>query len=318
MSTVAPAGLEPEVTEALQAGLGDGLGRSVTITLLDRRTIKASSHPLEWLNVRLSSGEELQVVFKRLTGRHLGARQREVLVYRHLLPEVPLAAPRLYASVYDEEGGRYWLFLEALGFRRIVRRTRGFAAAALILARLHATFHGREHELVEHGFLVDQQDWYYENILRDARRQLEGQTGPDLLERFDELNAGYGALAAELCAQPRTLVHGDVYGDNFILDPQGSVWGLDWELAGVGLAPLDLAHLMFAWDSHRTEFVDAYAGEYRRRAALPWSTCDFERLLAACGVVVSLRYGGWVGGGHTGEGFLAELARAWERFRAFG
>ncbi|MFF3359094.1 phosphotransferase [Streptomyces sp. NPDC002917] len=61
--------------------------------------------------------------------------------------------------------------------------------------------------------------------------------GPDRLRR-----AGGG-----LTPRPSALIHGDLHRENFIVDPDGDLWTIDWELAMVGDPLYDLAthlHLM--------------------------------------------------------------------------
>ncbi|WP_406496138.1 aminoglycoside phosphotransferase family protein [Streptomyces sp. NBC_00846] len=70
---------------------------------------------------------------------------------------------------------------------------------------------------------------------------------------FAELGVHGAALdrlrreAARLTPRPFTLVHGDLHRENFIVDADGDLWTIDWELAMVGDPLYDLAthlHLM--------------------------------------------------------------------------
>src|SRR5205823_9456978 len=82
-----------------------------------------SSFALEELDIALSDGTVLELMFKDLSWRSLdtsGRRakplflhepRREIAVYRNLVP-VGLGPPRYWGSVIDEVAGRFWLFVE--------------------------------------------------------------------------------------------------------------------------------------------------------------------------------------------------------------
>src|SRR5205807_4296869 len=95
--------------------------------------------------VTLDCGERLGVVFKRLRpGEKLYGNEREVLIYRALLGGQRFGAPALYASVYDEARGHYWLFLEYAGQQTLHRAGMDeWRAAVRWLAGLHAAYWGR-------------------------------------------------------------------------------------------------------------------------------------------------------------------------------
>ncbi|MFI9379060.1 phosphotransferase [Streptomyces parvulus] len=71
------------------------------------------------------------------------------------------------------------------------------------------------------------------------------------LQEFGTLFAQLGILdealvhleknVAGLSERPFCLLHGDLHRENFIIDPQGDLWTIDWELAMVGDPLYDLA-----------------------------------------------------------------------------
>lgn len=67
------------------------------------------------------------------------------------------------------------------------------------------------------------------------------------------------AAAARLAALPHTVIHGDLYPSNVLVAGDG-IWAIDWELAGLGPAVLDVAALCAGrWsDSSRERLVRAY------------------------------------------------------------
>ncbi len=79
------------------------------------------------------------------------------------------------------------------------------------------------------------------------------------------IDAGPLRLVAEtarsLTRRPFCLLHGDLHRENFIVDPAGRLWTIDWELAAFGDPLYDLAthlHLM------------RYPADQEPRAALRW------------------------------------------------
>src|SRR5262249_42889827 len=135
--------------EVLEQGLSANFGRPVRVTALEGEPLETSSHSIDRLQVLLDSGERLRVIFKRLRRGHpLYGNEREVPIYRRLLVGGRFGSPTLYASVYDESQGRYWLFLEDLGERTLKgAHWEDWLAAIRLLAEMHGTYLGREDHL---------------------------------------------------------------------------------------------------------------------------------------------------------------------------
>src|SRR5262245_5762401 len=134
----------------LEEGLSTHLGRAVHIAALEGQPLEAqSTYPIDRLRVTLTSGEEIPVIFKRLSAApgSKGGR-REVLIYRRLLAGQRFGAPALYGYVHDHAQGRFWLFLEDLGEETLGGGDfHDWLAAVRLLAQMHATYHGREEGL---------------------------------------------------------------------------------------------------------------------------------------------------------------------------
>jgi thiamine kinase-like enzyme len=65
-------------------------------------------------------------------------------------------------------------------------------------------------------------------------------------------------VVERLEALPKTLVHGELYASN-VLVGDDRVCPVDWELAGIGPAVLDVAALTMGWaDDERRLLVDVY------------------------------------------------------------
>jgi hypothetical protein len=83
----------------------------------------STSYNTYLVTVRLISGDEFKVFLKdfgfsvRPKDSPKQRRERELRVYRELLPEAEIGAARYYGSISDESKGRLWLLLEFGLFR---------------------------------------------------------------------------------------------------------------------------------------------------------------------------------------------------------
>ena len=281
--------------EVLEQGLSAYFGLPVRIVGLKRRPLATSSHPIDRLRVTLASGERLRVVFKRLSpGEELYGNEREVLIYRRLLDGERFGAPALYASVYDEGERRYWLFLEDVGAATLDEGgVEEWFAAVRWLARMHGTYHGREADLRALACLMEHGPAYYHMVAQTARGNLELAGAGEALERFDALMGRYDSLVAYLVGQRRTLVHGDVFAQNLVLQPGGRIRAIDWESAAIGLGAWDLARLLDGWGSMQAAFLSAYLAEFERHVAGPFDQGGFQRLFGHCELLDALWHLRW-------------------------
>jgi aminoglycoside phosphotransferase len=184
---------------------------------------------------------------------------REPQVLAHLLSGTGLGAPDLVGTAHLA-GGRVVV--------QVVNRLPGvpltevgsvsvWCATAEWLGRLHARF--ADPDVRALPILLDY----------DARRlRAAAQPGIDRLVRSgarcgDRLAAVHDRAVRSLAALPATLVHGDFFAPNVIVDAGAGptqVGAVDWETAGRGPGVLDLAALVSgSWASaERTAMIDAY------------------------------------------------------------
>jgi hypothetical protein len=287
----------PSPIEVLEEGLSRSQGRPVRVADVDWGPSELSSHPVQRLRVRLDDGTRLKVVFKRLTDdvrpENNGGR-REVLVYRHLLAGGRFGAPGVYASVFDEDRGRFWLFLEDIGYRTLKHGAKEeWDAAVRLLAEMHGAYLGRTDELRRLNCLADHDGGYYRSITGSARRNMVLAGDPRALARFDALVRPFDSLADALTRQPRTFVHGDIFTKNLALQPGARVRPIDWESAGIGSPFLDLARLLDGWGTDKPAFVETYLVELERRAAVPVDRPAALRAFTECEIVSILWNLGW-------------------------
>jgi hypothetical protein len=308
------AGPAPE--DVLGEGLSDWLCRPVRVVAMVGRPLETSSHPISRLRVTLSSGEQLSVIYKRpRPGHALYGNEREVLVYRRLLSGRRFGAPALYGSAYEPGRGRYWLFLEDVGETTLEQEGEdAWLAAARWLAGLHGAYLGRAAELRALGCLGEHDADYYRLIARTAREHLVGAGAASALGRFDRLTADFDSVADYLAAQPRTLVHGDVFAGNLVVQPGPRVRALDWESAAVGLAAWDLTRLLDGWPEE-APFLDAYLAELARHTAAAPDEHAFRRTLAHCRFLSGLWHLRWSGEACRNGAFVEGLLRHLEAAR---
>jgi thiamine kinase-like enzyme len=301
--------------QVLEAGLTLRRGWPIRVVALERQSLEArSTHPIERLDVRLDSGERLRLVFKRFQRRSTAkGSRREVLIYRRLLERRGFGAPTVHASIYDDVLGDYWLFLEDLGERTLEEGDRDeWLAAVRWLAEMHGTWWGRAAELRALGCLEDHGSYYYWRIARTARRHLAQAGHPDTVRWFDGLMARFDSVVAHLMRQPRTLVHGDVFPHNVLLQPGPRIRPIDWESAAVGLGAWDLTRLLDGWGKDKPAFRAAYLSELARHSPLPCDPRSFETTVARCEVVDALWHLAWEAKACREEPFVLGLLQAME------
>ncbi|SFD47487.1 phosphotransferase [Streptomyces aidingensis] len=268
-------------------------GAAAPVTAVEERFPAArSTHRVHRLRLTLAGGRRLDAVFKRL--RHQPGKDagREVHVYRRLLADGALGAPRLYASLHDEAAGRYWLLLEDVG-RRGLDRCRGRAAEAAVrwAARMHALHQGREERLRGLGCLGEHGPEFCGLLVRAARRRIAGAAPHGLLDRFDRLAAGLPRTVRALGRQPRTLVHGDLAGHNLLVQHGGSrVRPVDWEWAAIGPGAWDLGRLLAGTGpaAVRNRLLTAYREEFARHTPDAPEPGALRAALAHCAVLRGL------------------------------
>jgi hypothetical protein len=307
--------------DVLEAGLRRSLERPVRIVDVDCVLCEVSSHPVERLRVRLDDGSRHRVVFKRLTNEarsQKGGSRREILVYRHLLAGDRFGTPKVYASVFDEARGRFWLFLEDVGYDTLTHGDREeWDAAVRLLAEIHGAYLGRTAELRRLNCLAEHDGDYYRLICADARRNVVLAGNCRALARFDALMRPFGRLVDNLIRQPRTLVHGDIFPRNFAIEPGPRIRPIDWEWAGIGSPFFDLSRLLDGWGSDIPSFIEMYLAGLERCALVSVARPFAFRAFTECEVVNALWHLGWSVERCQDEsdvnGLLDEIEALWAR-----
>jgi len=259
----------PDITDELRAALGQALSRHFAlerrIVALDRQPVPTcSSFALEELEVRLDDDSALQLIFKDISQQGMldAARHvkpsflydplREIETYRVLLAPSGLGMATYYGAVVDQPAGRYWLFLEKVsGLELYYVDFPIWQQVARWLAAMHSYFaaQGDLAAQVPTANLLKYDGDFYRTWMRRAQRfsQTNTTTQPSKAQSWIEwLATRYDRVVERLIDLPVTLIHGEFYASNVIVQGAGAslrVCPIDWETAAIGPGLIDLAAL---------------------------------------------------------------------------
>ena len=177
-----------------------------------------------------------------------GVGRREVGVYRHLGPQLPLAMPKFIAG--SPNGN--WIILEAILFGRSpsLWTQAVFFEAIDNLIRLHDRFWGLREDLGNFAWLSRPLEGDFDVYLAAATHAIDRilrqgtpaslARSPERLALLKRLTEQAGAIADPLRQETATLLHGDYWPGNIALDRDGRLVVYDWQLTGIGPPILDL------------------------------------------------------------------------------
>jgi hypothetical protein len=307
-----------ELQSELERVLRSYFGGPRSISRLERRTAAmCSSFALEELDLILDGETALSLMFKNLSRQALeeDARRvkpaflhdalREIEVYQQVLEPHRMGTAGFYGTVVDPQAARYWLFVEKVAGKELYQ-VGDFAIwqqVAAYLAVMHTRFAAPKNML-----LVDQMTHllaynanYFRLWLVRAQDFLQGGGQaplPEVHSFLERLNEGYEQVIEQLLLLPRTLIHGEFYASNVLVQPSEDglrVCPVDWEMAGVGPGLMDLAALTAGeWTEEQKR---ALALAYH--AALPPDNIWFGRpevmvsALDYCYLHIAMQWLGW-------------------------
>jgi hypothetical protein len=275
-----------------------------------------SSFALEELEVKLDDGATLHLLFKDVSleglseaGRlgkpvFLHDPLREIETYRRILvPHLPGAA-LYYGAVADAELGRYWLFLEKVqGVKLPDFALDTWKRVAQWLAAMHARFARRPdlRELAAVSHLIRYDGDLYRLWPRRAQaflRQMEPMVPTQALQRFDRLVGRYDQVIERLLALPVTLIHGELYGNNVLIQEtadQLRVCPVDWETTALGPGLLDLAALIAGeWtEEEKRDMALAYLDHLAPHDGWEPNVEEFLSALDCCRLHIAIQWLGW-------------------------
>jgi hypothetical protein len=236
----------------------DGLPPRHEVVAVRRQASEFATSARLWeLEVTLTDGTHLDLVHKeggrpaRLPGapRNVPAfvydPRREIHVYEQLLDGRQLGTPRLYASYVQPHAGRYWMFLEHVpGIQlRWASESAAWHRVAGWLAQAHATLQPSGRADTSRLLVHDRP--YYRRWLRRAQIFTD-PTNRNRRKTLAWLAGHHEKVVETLAGIPRTIVHGEFYPSNILVDESssdGRVSVIDWEMAALGPAVTDLAAL---------------------------------------------------------------------------
>jgi aminoglycoside phosphotransferase (APT) family kinase protein len=307
MSQPAAAATALARTAELRAALEPMLG---PIARLEHRpSAFGTSFAIEEIDVHLEDGTPLPILLKDLSPQALleGARRvkpafihdplREIEVYRSLLAPHRLGTAHCYGVVTDAAAGRFWLFLERVPGRELYQV--GEFSLWKSVTRWLAAFHSRfaSDAAGAQAFpLLSYDGDYYRLWLRRAQAFLPA--GGPARPGFTRLAGRYGRVVERLLALPVTLLHGEFYASNILV--QQTVAGLrvcpvDWEMASIGPGLMDLAALTAGgWtEAQKNELALAYYAQWAAQGAEAPQADAFLNALDHCRLHLAVQWLGW-------------------------
>jgi thiamine kinase-like enzyme len=231
-------------------------------------------------------------VIAKLSRTHIA--RLECLIYRDILPRLPVPRLEFYGTMPSEVQGLDWVFVEDAGETKLVREDpEDLRLATQWIAALHTS----AANLPEVEELPDRGPAHYLEQLRSARQRIAAShfntaLAPDqraILDRADGYLQSYEASWSELerlCrSMPRALAHGDLARRNTRFRVNADTRGLvvfDWEMAGRGVPAPDLA-------SSLIRKFPACLATYFSSIRQAWPALNFEDILRMAAVGRILR-----------------------------
>ena len=298
------------MAETLEDGLSRLHGRPAGVRELRREFLgTSSSFRTERLRVVLEGGKPLSVFLKDLNPAHqmdkaralrerdLEPSVRELRMYQAVLSPERFGTLHLYATRWEPERGIVWVFLED-GGRALLRNcidVDRWTAAARWAARFHAAT--RDLSDAQTSFLPQYDDTHYRKCLRRVEQML-----PRLEPRERQMvRRGLDCYARRidwLGALPRTVIHGQFFGQNILLRRRSvahHIAVIDWETAARGPGTFDLVSLTAGkWTkAQRQAMWAAYFEEYHATTGQRPDWAAFCRELATVALHQSLEWLTW-------------------------
>jgi Phosphotransferase enzyme family len=271
--------------------------------------VERTSFHLAELETELEDGSILRLLLKDLGLKnvHETARRvkpgflyeplREILTYQEILSRYHLGTAHFYGAVVRPDEDLYWLFLEKVPGTRLtqVGNDPAWLQAARWLAQLHSRFSCESETLNRSVPLLHYDAAFYRLWLQRAERFQSTKLGGAVWESLADT---YGRAIERLIQFPSTLIHGEFYGSNILVEETRDgcrIRPVDWEMAAVGPGLIDLAALgSGAWaERERTEMAAAYHGALLSEGSPRFSFEDLLLALDDCRLHLAIQWLGW-------------------------
>lgn len=245
------------------------------LILLSRASVEyESTHPIEDVSVSVGA-DLLELVCKYsspgvdpVTGHNRGVTY-EAEIYRSAFPDVDLATPAFYGTFGLVDSIDCIVLQHVSGFR--VQRAPEPRSLLDVCADL-----GRFHSRVV-GILPPVHNVFSRSHFSRLTSEME------LLPGVSARLRGAGSTVVDVLSNdPRTLIHGELYPANVLINEEGPVV-IDWECAGVGPGVLDLAMLtQGSWDPDLVDECEEVYWRERRNV-----TAGVGRRILAAGRIMA-------------------------------
>jgi hypothetical protein len=291
---------------SLERALAAWFGARRGITRLERRpSVQQSSFRVDEVDVRFADGTTVALFAKAvhwhaMTPEARAAKppflwdpERERATYEAILSPLSVEGARYFGSYVT--GGVRYLLLERLDGTPLwqIGEFEAWREAARWLARMHArvgaagaTFS----RAATHLLRYDRP--FYDCWMRRVQDFYE--SGPAL----QRLAACHEQVVDALLAEQNTFIHGEFYPANVLIERERGafvVHPIDWEMASLGPALIDLACLIAGqWtDDQRADVADAYFEERSALGADVPPRAHYLWTLDCCLIHLSIRNLGW-------------------------
>lgn len=280
-----------------------GMPRRV-VAIRRRPSVYRTSFPIEEIDAEMDDGTVVALVLKdpdrdaltetahRAKPAFLHNPDREIEVYRSILPSAPPGPPTFYGTIADPVTSRERLLLERVEGRELyqVGEFTVWQEAARWLARLHTGFVGSPPAA---RLLAYDADFY-----RLWPSRAVAFAAPAALSRMKWLAGRYDRVVERLLALPPTLLHGEFYASNVLAQetPSGlRICPIDWEMAAWGPGLFDLAALTAGkWtDFERESLARAYHEMLGTAGAANGSVENLLNALDSCRLHLAIQWMGW-------------------------
>lgn len=282
-------------------------GTRPVVRFTSRSCPYTSSFKVEELDLHFIDGSVVALLVKHLgrngllaearkaRPRFLEGPLREIKAYKRVLPHCPPGPPALLGTMGRLDDGVRLVLERVPGdpLWQVGDFTR-WEAAATWLAAFHRTFapeRARRLGAASDAIVYDRR--FYKRWIRRAQRF--AAKSPARRAAIDEIAERYDAVADRLVAMDQTLIHGEFYASNIIVqDSPLRICAVDWEMLALGPGLVDLAALSAGFSARRqVRLARAYwcaaTGESTTRR-LP---ATFMRDLLLCRLHLAVRMLGW-------------------------
>lgn len=306
---------DAELVQVLRPRFNDERTGSSRILAISRKPhAYSTSFALEALDLELDDGSHVELLIKDLSADALSDDAKRtrpgflfdparcVAVYEKILKGAGLGTAECLASRADTEAGVFWMILEKVPGTELwqIGEKEVWNDVARWAARMHAAYLDRVAELHRDvPLLVHDAEFYHvwpKRALEFLRAR--GDTGSDEMQAVERIASRYDRVAETLSALPHTLLHGELYPSNVIVqerDDGRRVCAIDWELSATGPGVIDLAALISGgWkEENRREMTEAYLFAWPESAGAPTGSTEFHEALSLSRLHIAMQWLGW-------------------------